>query len=552
VIGICPFFSIPLMGAFFYFRHDDSEWLAWARGFTRPFFDALSPDPAVNMTASFGMAEYWRPFVNLYILGLWHLLGLRHPGIYHVIAGVAFILAVLVLFRLSEKVSGLPAAVTACLLFFAAFHGVMYNLFHIGVPVTFLFQMCLVFFFWRFVEEEHWPSLAGVLLFLVPAMSRQTSILILAGLLSASLINHRKTRKLFSWIHGAAAAVILTGLWMLTFSTLSGKGSIVTVLPDPAKALNFLQLRVSYYGEFLSSGITGFFIIFLLSGGLFDRILSWRKKGGMGHSPMLWILPALPCALLFTAFPMAGIYWIIACMITLFVIDSGLRMPLAWACASFFSFLAISYFHIGYLVEAGFPFSLAMGILLVRLFKPIFALFVSRTTVLLRRLLAIGTAALALALVLGAVLGARIPTISTQADIVRLTVRKNIHFRECMRYLETEMPAGAVVYELNEYDLGTTAEHSRFFSPMERVVKIKIMNLEDKERMLELAGRTDVQLVPAWRLPGADLPPGSYFLTSSGFEKNIALNRYHLSLIRTFGDSEVGCAVFEPAPAGQE
>jgi hypothetical protein len=72
------------------------------------------------------------------------------------------------------------------------------------------------------------------------------------------------------------------------------------------------------------------------------------------------------------------------------------------------------------------------------------------------------------------------------------------------------------------------------------------MNLLHKREMFELNDRADIQIRPAWQLPGRDLPAGSFLITCSGFERNIAENRYDLLLIQAFGDSDVSCAVFGP------
>jgi len=540
--GLLPFISLPVLGSMLYLRHDDSSWLLWAKKFTNPLLYAFSSDPAVNMTQGFNQEIYWRPFVNLYILGVYHLLGPAAAGAYHVIACITFILAVFLLLRLADRYAGLTTAVITGLLFFVVFNGVMYNLFHVGVPVSFLFQMGLIYFFWRYLETGRWPAWIAALLFLVPAMARQTSPILIAGLLLAYLISNRKS--IITWKSGLALLLIIAGFYMLTFSHLTKTGSVASVLNDPIKLIEFYKLRIHYYGSYLSGGISGFFMLFLFSGGLFYRITK-RMKWEIGIKRYVWALPTLLATGFFLRFPTAGIFWIIICMIVLFLADAKLRMPLAWAGASLAAFFSIEFYHMGYLVEAAFPLSLTLSILSISLFRPLYA-EIKRSAKTVRW--AAGAAAvLVILVVLGLSLARRIPFVTSRLDTVSITVEKSRNFKAMMVHLYKEIPENAVLYELNEYDLGLTGTHVRFFTPVERAKKVKVMNLLHKREMFDLNDRADIEIRPAWQLPGRDLPDGSFLITCSGFERNIAENRYDLSLIKAFGDSDVSCALFAPA-----
>ena len=183
VLALAPFISIPILGSQLYFRHDDSAMLLWAKEFTQPFYEALSTNPEVNKFDNYpGMAGAWRPFVFLYIKALWHLFGTT-SGPYYFIGGLFFITAVYFLFRLVEKRSGMLAAVLSCLALFAVFHGSMYNLFRLHTAVSFFYQLGMIYFFWCFLKKYSWYNLLGMLLFLVPAMSRQTTPIILVAIL---------------------------------------------------------------------------------------------------------------------------------------------------------------------------------------------------------------------------------------------------------------------------------------------------------------------------------------------------------------------------------
>jgi hypothetical protein len=133
-IAILPYVVIPVVGSQFYFRHDDAALLLWSKEFVYPIHHMFSPDPAVNHFNDYpGMAGAWRPFNTLYVKILWHLFG-ANAAPYQIVGGLCFIGAMLLFFALAAGEYGTYPAVFGCLGLFAAFHGTMYSLFHIGCP----------------------------------------------------------------------------------------------------------------------------------------------------------------------------------------------------------------------------------------------------------------------------------------------------------------------------------------------------------------------------------------------------------------------------------
>jgi hypothetical protein len=146
-------------------------------------------------------------------------------------------------------------------------------------------------------------------------------------------------------------------------------------------------------------------------------------------------------------------------MIALFIVEERLRMPLAWGGASLAAFFSIEFYHMGYLVEAAFPLSLALSILAIRLFQPLYD-EIKRVRKAVKWMAATAGAVI-LVLVLGLALMRRIPFVTSRLDTVSITVEKSRNFKAMMEYIYKKIPEDAVLFELNEYDLGLTGTHVR-------------------------------------------------------------------------------------------
>jgi hypothetical protein len=533
LLTLMPFLSVPVLGWFFYFRHDDSAWLIWAKNFSGSFWNMFHPDPAVNGMAGLPMDVYHRPFANVYIKSVWSLFKTR-PEPYWVVAGVAFMAAVYVLYRWVERYAGRPQAVTAGLVLFAAFNGTMYNLFHIGVPVMFFAQICMIYFFWSYLQRPGWVSLAGMLVFIGFATTRQTTPVILAALLLVWLIQKpwkegRFTRRI------VPPVLVLIGGWVLVFlSTLTSQGSILSVFPDIGGMVAFFYERFHFYGSLLVRGIPGLILLFLFTGGVLQRVQAVlnRHRGIKRH--WIWPGPALLLTVVFLLLPVAAVFWLALCILVLFVWDEELRPPLAWAGASLLTFISVTYYHDGYLLEAGFPLAASMGILAVRLVRPALSRMEEKG-IAWQGLFGWTAAGLMILgfLTLG-ILGGRTPVLGQKIRVLQIAVDSNRNFRDLMAFMQNEMPAGAIVYELSEESLNTTYTERRFFSMEERAARIKVMNIEDKRMMLDVLDREDLALEPAPQTGEATPEPPAYLIALNRFEMKEAESVYSLQTVKKF------------------
>jgi hypothetical protein len=547
-LALMPFISIPILGYHFYFRHDDSAWLLWAKEFTGSLHHIFSMNPEVNGTINFSMAIYYRPFANLYIKTVWHLFGVR-PEPYHVVGGLFFIAAVYFLFRFVWRRTGISEAVVSCLALFVAFHGTMYNLFHIGVPVIFFSQMGMIYFFWSYLKRPHWLSMTGMILFLGPAMVRQTTPVILIAILILFIIEKRRVKIFLSPKYLPVLLLLACGFYLTSLSSLASKGSIMAVVPDWAKVLEFLKVRFFYYGSILTRGITGFLMLFMFTGGVLHHISRFIHKKWSRLLPV-WIcfLVSFLLTLVFLQLHAPAIYWLVFCLIILFIFDEPLRLPIGWACASLLSFLAVAYYHNGYLLEAGFPLAVALGMLTVRLVGPVMSEFRKRAPNLYRKVSGITVGVAIIGLVVVIMLGERLPVLGERIRVVKIATNSNRNFKHLMDYLHRELPRGVVVYELSEEYLGTGQTERPHLSMRNRAERVKIMSIEDKRFMLKVLDRDDIILRQFPREMGALADKNGYFIAVNNFERNIAENiaegEFHLDLIKEFGGSYDSAAIY--------
>ena len=87
--------------------------------------------------------------------------------------------------------------VLSSIAFFILFHHAMYNLFRIGVPISYLFQIGLFYFFWSYLKDRKWIYFFFILILAGPAMGRQTTPIILSAIFIAELLNNKENRIVF-------------------------------------------------------------------------------------------------------------------------------------------------------------------------------------------------------------------------------------------------------------------------------------------------------------------------------------------------------------------
>lgn len=550
ILALLPFVSLPLLSSQFYFRHDDSAYLLWAKEFAKPFYYVFSPDPTVNNFANYpGMGAYRRPFAYLFIMAIWHLFG-PTPVPYHVLAGLTFIAAIYFLFRFVEQRSGVKAAVLSCLALFAAFHDTMYNLFLLIIPVMYFFQIGMIYCFYSYLQQPCWFYLVGMLFFVGPSMDRQTTPIILAAILLTVLFEQRR-KGVNSILRKSLPTLGLlgVGLYAITLSPAYRYSSILNSANNYYEVFKFLSVRFFYYGTILTSGITGIFMLLFLSGGVLQHVTRIVKEQFHFHRiDLIWPPVTVLLALILMKLPPYGIYWLVFCCLYLFIFDEALRVPIAWAGASVCCFLAVWYYDAGYLLESGLPFAMVLGIILSRLVEAVVLAWEKHFKSRLSTITAVASGMVLLVVFVVFVFSGNMPILSGKIEIIRTAISSSKNFAQLMNYLQSELPRGAIVYEFDETELGTIYYEHMKFSLKQRAERIKIMNIKDKQIMLKVLGRDDIKIYPAFHLNDS-VPQGkAYFIVLNNFEKEIALARFRLEVIREFQSHYDSAVIYRIIP----
>jgi hypothetical protein len=551
-LALLPFITIPILGSLFYFRHDDSAILLWAKEFTKPFYFAFSTDLNVNEYYKYpGMGAYWRPCIYLYVKLLWLLFG-ANPAPYFIVGGILFMIAVYSLFKIAENISGTELALLSCLFLFVTFQNMMFNLFHIGVAATFFYQLGMIYFFLSFLRKGKWAYFIGVIVFLVPAMVRQTTPVILTTILVITTLTQTARIKILSIKFGITLIIVLIGFYIMTFSSISSSGSIFSVFPDISQMWTFIYERLLYYGTILTNGIVGIIIVSGFTVG-FIHHLSSVVKGKFPFKLLnkwAWSILTLFMVVLLLLFKNISIYWLTASILYLFMFDEKLRLPLGWAGTSLLSFLSAGYYHNGYLLEAGFPLSLALGIIVTNITAPYMPLFLAIKKKISRRelLFIVSCILIGCFFLIGIV--SRINILQEKFEVIKVSIDSNRNFKQLMDYLQHKMPQNAVIYELSEVEIGTTRFDRRFLPFRERALRIKIMDIEDTLVMLKILDRADIHLYPSSELDLSAHSGEKYFIALNNFERKIAEDKFLLELIKEFKTNHDSTAVYRITSIG--
>lgn len=545
ILSLAPFTVIPLLGSQFYFRHDDSAALLWAKEFDQPLYHIFSTDPDLNRINNYrGIAGTWRPFSFLYIKVLWNIFR-EEPAPYHIIAGLSFMAAVIFLFLLLQYRSGIRPAVIGCLSLFAAFHGTMYTLFHIGVPSTFFFQMVMIYCFWLYTRRQRWYHLIGMILFIGPSMSRQTTPIILTAILVTSLIDRRERQAVLCAKNIPALLVLFAGFCIIPLSPGAGKGSIASVFPDYQKTIEFISERFFYYGGLLTTGVTGLFMLLFFGAGV-CRHAAGFIGGKYNFNRINWVWPPVALLLAFYALRMQphSVYWLLFCCLYFFIFDPELRLPIAWAGASLIAFFCVKYYHNGYMLEAAFPLSMALGILITRLIEPAAKALRGRIISAAPKTVSIGIVILLLAITLPAIPLLKSSLVSNRVEMIRISIESNRNFHNLILYLKNEMPRDSEIYELDERYIGMTSYERRFLSLRERTARIKVMSIRDQRVMLKILGRDDIMIHPSFTLKDSEWEGEAYFIALNNFEREIAEAGFDLVPVREFSGPHDSAVIY--------
>lgn len=551
-LALLPFITVPILGSLFYFRHDDGAILLWAKEFTKPFYFAFSHDLNVNEYYKYpGMGAYWRPFTYLYVKLLWLLFG-ANPTPYFIVGGIVFMIAVYFLFKIAEDISGTGLAFLSCLFLFVAFQNMMYNLFHLTTEVAFFYQLGMIYFFLSYLRKEKWGYLLGVIVFLLPAMGRQTTPLILTILLIVTALSQTAKKNFLSMKNGIILIILIICFYIMTLSPIIHNSTVFAVFPDVPKMITFIYERFFYYGAILTSGLVG---IIMLSGFTFGFIhhfaavvkdkfnLKFLNKGAGFVLGMIMVV-------LLLLFKNIAMYWLAFSIIYLFMFDEKLRLPLGWAGVSLLSFLSASYYHNGYLLEAGFPLSLALGTIVTTITAPYMPLLSTIKKKISRResVFIVSSILIGCFLVIG--IGSKSNFIQKRfevVDVVKIGIDSNRNFKQLMDYLQQKIPQNAVIYELSEEEIGTTLFDRRFLPLRERALRTKTMNIEDTLIMLKVLNRGDIRLYPLSELELSAQAGEKYFIALNNFERKKIEDKFSFELIKEFKTKHDSAAVYQIA-----
>ncbi len=548
-LALLPFISVPILGSLFYFRHDDAAILLWAKEFTKHFYLAFSGDSNVNEFYKYpGMGAYWRPCTYLYVKLLWLLFG-ANPAPYFLVGGILFMIAVYFLFKIAENISGTGVAFLSCLFLFVTFQNMMYNLFHLTTEVGFFYQLGMIYCFLSFLRKEKWVYLFGVIVFLVPAMARQTTPLILTTIFVITTLAQTAKQNILSIKYGIIVIVLAVCFYLMTLSPIIHNSTVFSVFPDIPKMLTFLDERFLYYGTILTSGIVGIIMVSCFTFGFIHHVAAIeRDKFTFKYlNKWVWSIFAIIMVLLLLLFKNIAIYWLAFSIIYLFIFDEKLRLPLGWAGVSLLAFLSASYYHNGYLLEAGFPLSLALGTIVTTIMAPYMTILLTIKKKISRRglMLVVSGVLIGCFVIIG--IGSRSNFIQKKfevIEVIKIGADSNRNFKQLMDYLQQKIPRDAVVYELSEESLSTTLFDRRFLSLRDRALRTKIMNIEDTLVMLKVLNREDIHLYPSSELKLSAQGGDKYFIALNNFERKIIEDKFKFGLIKEFKAIHDSAAVY--------
>ncbi len=547
-LALLPFIAIPILGSLFYFRHDDASVLLWAKEFTKPFYFAFSHDLNANEYYKYpGMGAYWRPCIYLYVKLLWLLFG-ANPTPYFIVGGIVFMTAVYFLFKIAEDISGTGLAFLSCLFLFVTFQNMMYNLFHLTTEIAFFYQLGMIYFFLSYLIKEKWGYLLGVIIFLLPAMARQTTPLILTTLLIVTTLSQTAKKNILSLKHGIILIILIICFYIMTLSPIIHNSTVFSLFPDVPQMLTFIYERFLYYGAILTSGLVG---IIIVSGFTFGFIHHFAAvvKNKLNFNKWAWSILAIIMVVLLLLFKNIAMYWLAFTIIYLFMFDEKLRLPLGWAGASLLSFLSASYYHNGYLLEAGFPLSLALGTIVTTITAPYMPLLSTIKKKNSRRKLIFIVSGVLIGCFLVIGIGSRSNFIQKNGvvDVVKIGIDSNRNFKQLMDYLQQKIPQNAIIYELSEEEIGTTLFDRRFLPLRERALRTKTMNIEDTLVMLKVLNRSDIHLYPSSESELSAQNGEKYLIALNNFERKIVEYKFKLELIKEFKANNDSAAVYQIA-----
>jgi hypothetical protein len=556
IFSILLFSIFPIISTQLYFRHDDAQWLLWAHEFNKPLLYVFHPDPQINNFSGYpGLAGYYRPFAGLYIIFIQYIFG-NSPFFFHLIAGLFLIGSIIFMFKITKLLSNEIAAFFCVIIFFICFNSIFNSFFHVAYPLLFFLQISGFYFCILGLIRNKLRYVMLSFLFLLPATSKQTTPFILLSIILFYFINNWGTS-----FPDIKDKFIILCLALSSFAVipLSHRASrdVGTILNlEPLEIINYIKERLYYYGDILTTGITGislFLIILLYISFLtLSKIRSSDNRYNKRYL-LLSILVSIVSIILTYVLIHSGNISIFILLVFLglcFRVNNATRLPLIWFFVSFCIFISLKNYIGTYILEAAYGLSIAMGILLyfiVEQMKTVFEVndFIRENS---KRIVFVIIVIITFS---GLVLlkTGHIPFLE-KFDVTQVLIKTNKNFRDMTNSLQ-ELPPNSVVYEISEESLGLTGKQRLFLSLKERAENIKVMRSGDKQAMVRISGRYDIIFkdVSKGERPWESNRnfPGErnlYFVVNSKLEKNIAEKEYSLKLIRAIKRGETEAAVY--------
>jgi hypothetical protein len=447
-IIICSF--IPIIGTQLYFRLDDSAWLLWASEFNKPLLNVFSTDPGINNYNKYaGLSGYYRPFFGIYIILMQNIFG-NSPFIFQIVGGLMVIGSIVFMFKITELLSNETSALFSIVIFVVCFHSIMYSQFRMAYPFIYFTQLGCFYFCLLGLVRNKLRYLMLSFVFLLPATTKQSTPLVLNSIILIYFFSYWRT--VFPKIKTKLFIMCLT-LSSVAIIPLSKRSSGIVkaiVCLDLPGIINYLTERLFFYGDILTTGITGiilyFIIILYLS---FIMLKTFRPSNNKYEKYIMLLIPlSLILAYLLTQFEHISIYVLLALLSVSFWVNKTVRCPLVWFSVSLSAFLVVRFYHGGYLLEAAYGLSIAMGMLLYVTINEI-KLAIKKNDVIKEKTRAMIIFTVIVATVSGLVLmKTEQMHFLEKIKAVQVLINNNRNFNEMMDYMAAELPSGAIVYEL--------------------------------------------------------------------------------------------------------
>lgn len=543
---------IPIIGVQLYFRHDDSQTLLWAHEFTGSILNAFNPELWLGEYYKYpGVGGYYRPFESVFVMFLLNLFGPK-AFYFQFVNGVLVIGTIVFMYKIAALFSNKVAAFATVVVFHLCFNSILYGNYHIVVPFGYFFELGCFYFAARGLVKNDYRFLLLSLIFLIPATNRQTTAVILPVLVTVYLISYWRDVLPGSKAKYALPAISLLPNLMLPFSSNSSSGTILGATQSLDEMLNFLNERLLFYGGLLTNGITGIIIILILTAFTAVKLLHsigfWKNMSSRPDKLILSgvLVICVTLAIITAQFAYIGLTYMFSILAYMLITNKRLRFAGAWFFVSLGCFLAIVYYHGAYFLEAAYGLSIVLGIILFETGQKILEyLGIKRWIDTNSRNLAVVGLVFFVGFSIPILKTKNVPWLSNKVEAVRILIDTNQNFEEMLNYLAEEIPRNSEVYTLTNADLGISDKTWRFWSLKDRAEKVKVMNIDDTEAMLKVLGRYDMKLKSASELQYSNGEAArKYFIACSNFEKEKAVGRYSLELLKRFKRGKTEAAVY--------